>query len=91
MEKEQRKPQINKYPLVDCTNDYVMVKEGLRVPALRHEVIERDSRDVVKKHKKAYAKLKKNLTEFKDSRDEIIRAFLKNPLPQWGNLVFIVK
>jgi len=56
MEKEQRKPQINKYPPVDCTNDYVMVKEGLRVPPLRHEVIERDSRDVIKKHIKAWKK-----------------------------------
>ena len=56
MEKKQRKPQINQYPSVDCTNDYVMVKEGLRVPALRHEIIERDPRDVIKKYIKAWKK-----------------------------------
>lgn len=59
MEKEQRKPQINKYPPVDCTNDYVMVKEGLRPPKLRREVIERDPRPLIKSHIKTWKKTQK--------------------------------
>lgn len=57
MSNEEKRPK--QFP-VDCTNDYVMVKEGLRPPKLRHEPIERDPRSLIKSCIKAWKKAQRS-------------------------------
>ena len=45
---------------VDFTNDYMMVKEGLRPPRLRKAIIERDPRSLIKSCIKAWKKSQKS-------------------------------
>lgn len=87
MEKDQRK----KMQPVDCTNDYQMVLAGLRPPIVKKEITERDHFSVVKEAKKKYNALKKNTEKFLEGRDELVRAFLKCDMPNWGNFTFQVK
>ena len=87
MEKDQRKKMLP----VDCTNDYQMVLAGLRPPIVKKEINERDHFSVVKEAKKKHNALKKNIVKFLEGRDELVRAFLKNDMPNWGNFTFQVK
>lgn len=87
MEKDQRK----KMQSIDCTNDYQMVLAGLRPPIAKKEVFDKDHFSVIKEAKKKYNKLKENTVKFLEGRDELVRAFLKNDMPNWGNFTFQVK
>lgn len=81
----------NKYPRVDCTNDFIMVKEGLRQPKSYHIIFKKtkEDKDQIKRVKLAYNKAKKfHKPMFLEAQREILKSIVKHPLPNWGGFVF---
>lgn len=76
MKNQFNNPLISKYPKIDCTNDAMMVHEGIRVPALRSLDIQRSSQEEIKNAKLAYKKAKAK--DSSKALNEIAEIIVKN-------------
>lgn len=74
---------------VNCTDEAMMIREGIRLP--KYEAINHN-RDMVaiRREKKSYSKMKnKFYLIWKNGQEDIVRQFLKCESPKWGSFKFI--
>lgn len=79
--------QMSKYPKIDCTDDALMVRENLRVPALRGLDIQHPSLAEIKKAKLDYKNRK--TSKYSEAQNELVKAFAENINKVKFNLVKI--